>query len=315
MPTTNDILNCLEKGGFDPECMQKPDYIISGYSSMSNPCSNSVIFIEKADAVSSVNWGQFPQAALIILPMDAGGIDTSCAVVKCRNPRLAFYHVVDTFFAKTQLIRTIAETAIVKTSDIGEDISIGDYTYIDREVSIGKRVSIHNNVSIFGKVRIGDDCVIHSGVTIGEEAIGAVFDQGLIPVQGKHYGGVSIGNRVELFDRTTIHRGTIDDTFVGDDCKIGASSIVGHNSILKGAAIISSNVTLCGGVVIEQGVYIGTGVIVKERVHIKKKAYVCMGTCVLKNVPEESVVISDNPNPYIQGKAKAFRILGGILMD
>ena len=75
---------------------------------------------------------------------------------------------------------------------------------------------------------IGARCVFKPGAVIGTDGFGFAPDaDGYVKVP--HLGGVRLGNDVEVGANTTIDRGTIEDTVIGDGVKLDNQVQVGHN--------------------------------------------------------------------------------------
>ena len=67
------------------------------------------------------------------------------------------------------------------------------------------------------KFEIGESCLIQSGTVIGADGFGYANDRGNW-VKIPQLGTVIIGDRVEIGACTTIDRGALDDTMIGEWC-------------------------------------------------------------------------------------------------
>lgn len=110
---------------------------------------------------------------------------------------------------------------------------------------VGARTVLFPNAVLQYGVSVGEDCRIHAGAVIGADGFryhpGA---DGLLKVP--QVGGVRIGSRVEIGANTTIDRGFLADTVVGDGCKIDNLVQIGHNCVLGRCVIIVSQTGLSG---------------------------------------------------------------------
>ncbi len=126
---------------------------------------------------------------------------------------------------------------------IGEDVIIGDNVtvmagaVVMAKSKIGDRTTIFPNVTIYPFVTIGNGCRIHSGTVIGADGFGYNYANG---VHHKiwHFGGVVIGDDVEIGTNSCVDSGTFSPTTIGSGSKIDNQVQIGHNSILGNGVIM-----------------------------------------------------------------------------
>lgn len=165
----------------------------------------------------------------------------------------------------------IAATArIGKGAEIGEQVSIGEYAVIGARaglgrgatigahcvvgdgVSIGEGARLLPGVTIYSGASLGARTIVHSGARIGCDGFGYVFRDGAhnkIP----HVGRCLIGDDVEIGANTTIDRGSIDDTVVGNGTKIDNLVHVAHNVRIGEKCLVMAQVGIAGSVTIGDG--------------------------------------------------------------
>lgn len=130
-------------------------------------------------------------------------------------------------------------------SFIGDKVEIEDDVYIHPHCTVmaGTKVKkgtiLYPGVTLYSHVTIGEFCRIHSGCVIGADGFGYFFQDG---VHHKlwHYGGVIIGDHVELGAQTCVDGGTFYPTFIGNGTKIDNQVQIGHN------CNIGNHVIICG---------------------------------------------------------------------
>jgi UDP-3-O-[3-hydroxymyristoyl] glucosamine N-acyltransferase len=111
---------------------------------------------------------------------------------------------------------------------------------------------IHSQATLYAGVVLGNRCVIHSGARIGKEGFGFVWHDGghrRIP----QVGGCVLGDDVEVGCNTTIDRGSIGDTVVGEGTKIDNLVQVGHNDRLGKHVVLISQVGISGSTTVGDG--------------------------------------------------------------
>lgn len=121
-----------------------------------------------------------------------------------------------------------AGVVIESGATIGERVCIGANTVIGRDCVIGDDTRLEANVSLYANVRIGSRGLIHSGVVLGADGFG------FAPHAGKwvkicQLGGVVIGDDVEIGANTTVDRGAMADTTIGNGVILDNQIQIAHN--------------------------------------------------------------------------------------
>ena len=84
------------------------------------------------------------------------------------------------------------------------------------------------NVTIVQDAELGERCIIHPGTIIGSDGFGnAQSESGWVKVP--QIGRVLIGNDVEVGANSTIDRGALDDTVIGDGARLDNLVHIAHN--------------------------------------------------------------------------------------
>jgi UDP-3-O-[3-hydroxymyristoyl] glucosamine N-acyltransferase len=144
---------------------------------------------------------------------------------------------------------------------IGDEVTLGEYTVIGAFCSIGKSSQVGKHCQLFPHVTLyeetilGDNVSIHSGSVIGADGFGYMLMQGQqqkIPQIGQ----VIIHDHVEIGANTTIDRGTIGPTVIGEGSKIDNLVQIGHNCVIGRHSIICAQVGLAGSTTVGDYVYL-----------------------------------------------------------
>jgi UDP-3-O-[3-hydroxymyristoyl] glucosamine N-acyltransferase len=148
---------------------------------------------------------------------------------------------------------TLDEYAVVGAgASLGDDVWIGSHAVIGEGVTIGEGSRIYPHVTVYAGTEIGQRVRAHSGSILGSDGFGYVFRGGehaKIP----HIGRCLIGNDVEIGANTTVDRGSIDDTVIGDGTKIDNLVQIGHNVKVGQRCLIMAQVGVAGSVEIGDG--------------------------------------------------------------
>lgn len=114
-------------------------------------------------------------------------------------------------------------------------------------------------------------------------------DKSLHRVESK--GIVILEDNVDIGANSTIHRGKIGNTIIGKGTFIGPMCNIGHNVVVGKNCIISTGSLVCGYVEIGDNVRINPCSVIRNRVKIGAGALVGIGSLVMRDVPENTVVV------------------------
>ncbi len=172
---------------------------------------------------------------------------------------------------------------------IGADVEIGSGTRIGPGAVIGPGVRIGRDCVIAGGATVqvalvGNNVIIHNGARIGQDGFGyAPGPRGMLKIV--QIGRVIIQDHVEIGANTTIDRGTMDDTVIGEGTKIDNLVQIGHNVRIGRHCGIVSQVGIAGSTVIGDGVMIGGAAGVNGHIKIGDGAQIAAMSGVLADVP------------------------------
>lgn len=284
------IIAFLRESGKDFKYIGSAEIEITEFSALSNIKENSIIWVKKgtrelADRISNI------PGLLVVCTEDFYQItDKKINSIICSYPKAVYFSVLEHFFAvKTE--HKIEKSAIVETSNIGKNCSIGHFTFIGPDVVLGNNVKIGSHVSITNKVKIGDNSTIGAGTVIGSEGFGYYKDEDGISVKVPHFGGVMIGQNVEIGANVCIDRGTLDNTEIDDFVKIDNLCHIAHNVHIGAKSKVIAMSMLAGSSNLGEEVYVAPGTLVNNQVSVGGRSVVGLGAMVLKDVEEGKVVV------------------------
>lgn len=246
----------------------------------------SLNHIEDYSLIFSTNNSLETERNVLVLGSEnlAGG---SVSVLVSNNPRLDFAHTLQL------LDEIIGFEKINKPPQIHPSVKIGEHVVIGRNVKIGEGTVINHHVVIGDNVEIGKFCRINSGAIIGEGDFGFERDETGRPIKIIHLGSVLIGDYVQIGSLTSVSKGTIDNTIIGDYAKIDNHVYVSHNCKIEKNTIITGGAILGGSTVYGPGTWIGINSTIKQKVEIGSNALVGMGAVVLNNVEAGEIVVGN----------------------
>lgn len=201
--------------------------------------------------------------ALCVVAREGIALDGK-TVLRSAQPKVAFAKAAQLLLGRPPIATGIHATAFVAPlAKIGADVGIGPYAVIGEDVHLGEGTQIgahtiigagcwigngcriHPRVTLYARSRIGHRVEIHSGAVLGADGFGYAFD-------GERYwkfpqaGIVEIGDDAEIGANTTIDRGSLDDTRIGEGVKLDNLVHVGHNVQIGAHTVIAAQTGISG---------------------------------------------------------------------
>ncbi len=173
---------------------------------------------------------------------------------------------------------------------IGPNVEIGGGTVIGAAVVIGPGVRIGRDCnvgahSVIQCALIGNNVLIHPGCKIGQDGYGFVFFGPDGHLKVPQTGRVLIQNDVEVGAGTTIDRGSLRDTVIGEGTKIDNQVQIGHNVTIGRHCLLAAQIGLAGSLTIGDNVALGAKVGINNHLKIGDGAQVTAMSAVKDDIP------------------------------
>lgn len=240
--------------------------------------------------------------AVLLHPKDADQCPSACLLSE--DPYLAYARVSSLFKRKFKPMAGVHPSAVVEEdAQVAPGASIGAHCYIGAGAVIedaaclesgvfvgagahvGSASVVRANVVIESGVRIGARAVVHAAVVLGADGFGFAPDaDGWRKIE--QFGGLRIGDHVEIGAGTTIDRGALDDTVIGDGVKVDNQVHIGHNCRIGDNSILAGGVFVGGSARIGRGCRIGGCAVVKNDVSIPDGTELQATSVVLHDLSE-----------------------------
>lgn len=161
----------------------------------------------------------------------------------------------------------IAPGAIIgPKAEIGAGTRLGPYAVVGRGVAIGRECEIGSHVGIRFSL-LGDGVHVLPGAQIGQPGFGFAASAGghsKIPQLGR----VIVQDGVEIGACTTVDRGALGDTVIGEGTKIDNLVQIGHNTRLGRHCVIVAQAGISGSCELGDFVVLGGQVGVADHVRM-----------------------------------------------
>lgn len=144
---------------------------------------------------------------------------------------------------------------------VGREARIGRGTVVAAGAVVGYRVAMGRDGFVgpgasVTHALVGDRVIIHAGVRIGQDGFGFAMGPGG-HVKVPQIGRVIIQDDVEIGANSTIDRGALKDTVIGEGTKIDNLVQIGHNVVVGRHCVIVAQVGIAGST--ELGDYVVVG--------------------------------------------------------
>ncbi|MFO8006062.1 UDP-3-O-(3-hydroxymyristoyl)glucosamine N-acyltransferase [Thioalkalivibrio sp.] len=191
--------------------------------------------------------------------------------------------------------RICAGATIGAGSQIGPGVYVGAGVFIGEAVAIGPGGYLYAGCALMDGARVGCAVIIHPGAVIGADGFGFAADDGKW-VKVEQLGVVIIGDEVEIGANSTIDRGALDDTVIGDGVKIDNLVHIAHNVRIGEHTAIAGCVGIAGSARIGKHCAIGGGAGILGHLEIADHVTIHAMTLVTRSIREAGEYASGIPH-------------------
>jgi UDP-3-O-[3-hydroxymyristoyl] glucosamine N-acyltransferase len=231
-------------------------------------------------------------------------------VVLCSQPYLMYAMLAQWFDRHriNRLARGIHASAVIDPSaHIEDDVAIGPMCVIEAGVHIakgsrlgpgcivgansriGKDCLLHARVTLYHDVKIGDRAILHSGCVLGADGFGFAPDPLNEPgawAKISQIGGVTVGNDVEIGANTTVDRGALEDTVIGNGVKLDNQIMIAHNVRVGDHTAMAACVGVAGSTVIGARCTIAGAAMLSGHLVLGDDVHVSGGTAITSSISQ-----------------------------
>ena len=229
-----------------------------------------------------------------------------CIKISCDNV-LLLTAIITAKFYPDSINDNINNYDLFDINEKFKKIISGKNTYVGDNVMIGENTNIGYNTIIESNVKIGNNCFIGSNVilrnTIIEDNVhildGAILGKkgfGFIPKNLKnfrypHVGYVHIKKNSEIGCGSTIDRGSLSVTIIGENTYLDNQVHIAHNVKIGNNCIIAGQVGIAGSTTLGNNVQIGGQAGISGHLKIGNNVKIGGGSGVVKDIKDNQIVM------------------------
>lgn len=297
--------------------------VITGLATLQEARPEQLSFL--ANAQYRKYLAQTQAGALLLTASDAESYAGDALIVA--NPYLAYAQLSHLFDRKPKASAGVHATAqVADDAQVDPSASIGAYAVIESGARIGAQVTVGAHcvigarcvigeggwlaprVTLYHDVSIGKRVVIQSGAVIGGEGFGFANEKGVWQKIAQ-IGGVTIGDDVEIGANTTVDRGALSDTLIGNGVKLDNQIMIAHNVQVGDNTAMAGCCGISGSTKIGKNCMIAGGVGMVGHIDVCDNVFVTGMTMVTRSITEPGAYSSGTAmQPAGEWKKSAARI-------
>nr|WP_297402011.1 UDP-3-O-(3-hydroxymyristoyl)glucosamine N-acyltransferase [uncultured Marinobacter sp.] len=283
-----------------------PDVRVSGLATLQAASAGQISFLANPSYARYLR--ETRASAVIASPATAGDAPTN--VLLLDNPYLGYARLSHWFDPAPVPAPGVHPSAVIDPSarlaagvsvgphvvidaeaELGEQVVVGAGTVIGARTVIGSQSVIRPRVTLSHDVVLGQRCHILSGAVIGSDGFGFANEKGVWH-RIAQLGRVVLGNDVEVGANTTIDRGALDDTVIGNGVKLDNLIQIAHNVQIGDHSAMAAMVGIAGSTRIGRHCVFGGASGVAGHLNVADQVHLTGMTLVTGDIREPGVYSS-----------------------
>lgn len=205
---------------------------------------------------------------------EAEGAGDTRRVLWVKNARLSFARLGERLLGEWESSEISSSAVVSAGARVGARVRIGPGVVVENDVVIGDACRLEARVVVHAGTVLGAKVTVKAGAVLGSTGFGFVRD----PQSGEYLpfpqrGRLVIEDEVWIGANTTIDRGALGETRIGQgtkidnlvhiahNCSIGKNVVIAAQTGIAGSSVVGDGAVIAGQVGIADHVTIGEGVV------------------------------------------------------
>ena len=247
-------------------------------------------------------------SAVVVAPGVAISGGAKAVILRAKNPYHAFTQAMVRLHGYRQHPHAgiHPKAHVDPTASVGEGSVLYPGVFVGPNARVGRDCILYPNVVVYDGCVIGDRVTIHASATIGQDGFGFATNKDADGVVRHHkipqVGHVRIEDDVEIGAGSTIARGSLSTTVIGQGTKLDSAVVVGHGTKIGAHGLLVAQVGIAGSVSVGKYVTLAGQVGIAGHLKIGDAVTVAAKSGVATDIPDQSTVIGSPAIPIMQGR-------------
>jgi len=294
-----------------------PSVVISGVAGLEEAKEGDISFLANPKYLSCLFT---TKATAIIIGQKNGAVPEEKNYLVVENPYLTFLRTVELFHPAERTFTpgvhplsavdpsvTLGERVYIgpfvvvgADASIGDDVVLQARSYVGANSKIGQGTRLMPGAIVLDNVTVGKRCLLQSGCVLGGDGFGFVCDKKGQQRKIPQVSGLVIGDDVEVGANTTIDRGTLAPTRIGNGVKFDNLVHIAHNVEIGDNTLVVAQVGVSGSTKIGSSVILAGQAGLGGHITVGDGAKIGAQAGVTKSVPAGVEASGYPARPHIE---------------
>lgn len=180
---------------------------------------------------------------------------------------------------------------VIQKFFVKETPNISPLSYVGADVKMGKGVNIHPKAVVYDGTMIGNRVTLRANAVLGAEGLDYGRNRRGELKRVPHLSCLIVEDDVDIGSNTTVQKGILRPTLIGQGTKIGPNCDIGHEVKIGKHCIITGMTMIAGATEIGDFTYIAPHSTIKNSIKVGSNVFVGIGSLVLRDVPDGAKIV------------------------
>jgi len=221
----------------------------------------------------------------------ASTLDSNAIAIECEDPYMTFTRYLMGLEKEFGGSKDDRSNAIIsKEATVGENCIIETGAVICAGATIGHNCRIGAGAKILSAAQLGNRVTVEAGAVIGSQGFGFAPDKNGVYHTIPQLGKVILEDDVFIGANTTVDRGAISDTRIGQGTKIDNQCMIAHGVTIGKNTVIAAQTGVAGSTSIGNNCKFGGQVGIVGHLKIGNNVTIYAQSGVMADVPDNKVI-------------------------